>query len=75
MGPQLITASETAKLLGVCRETLARMRMEGRGPKYIRLGPSLKARCMYPLESIQEWIAANITSSTSEETVSREAKQ
>lgn len=45
--------SETAKHLKRSVRTLARMRAEGRGPKYHREG----GRILYPLSGIYEWLA------------------
>jgi hypothetical protein len=73
MGTQLVTASETAKILGVCRITLARWRGTGQGPRFVRFGGP-RGRAMYSTEAIAEWVQDHSAGSTSEEAV-REAKQ
>jgi predicted DNA-binding transcriptional regulator AlpA len=52
---ELLTASEAAQRLRRSVRTLARMRAEGRGPKFHREG----GRVLYSTSEIAEWIAAN----------------
>ena len=47
---------EVADLLRCSDRTLARMRAEGRGPRYHKNG----ARILYPRALIDEWIAQNL---------------
>ena len=47
---------EVADLLRCSDRTLARMRAEGRGPRYHKCG----ARILYPRALIDEWIAQNL---------------
>ena len=73
MPVQLMTATQAAQALGIDRITLARMRMDGRSPRYVRLSDGPRGRVMYTPEALQEWIAARSATSTSQETVDREA--
>jgi hypothetical protein len=70
----LITARQAAEFLGVHPLTLARWRMAGTSPKYIRFGGP-KGRVMYLPGDIAEFLAGHSAASTTEEQVNREAKQ
>lgn len=56
----LYAPDETAELLGLSKQTLAKWRMEGTGPKFLKFGN----RVRYPEETIRDYIAANIVSHT-----------
>ena len=58
----LLTQPETAEKTRLSERTLERHRLTGTGPKFVRLG----RRVLYRREDVEEWIAANICSSTSE---------
>ena len=62
--PELLTTAEAAALLRVHPQTLASMRVEGRGPKYIG-GGDLR-RVLYRRVEIERWLSANERTSTSE---------
>ena len=59
---ELLATREVAHLLGISHKTLERMRMEGTGPKFIKVGRSVR----YRLSDVQEWIEQNVRQSTSE---------
>ena len=69
----LITALQAAQRLGVCPQTLARWRMAGTSPRYVRLSSGRRGRVMYDPESLARWIEEHSATSTTQETVSREA--
>ena len=58
----VLNATETARQLSLSTSTLAKMRLYGTGPAYIKLG----RRVLYRVEDIQVWIADNRFNSTSE---------
>ena len=62
-GCALLTSEQAAKYLGFTDGWLAKLRMTGGGPKYVRLGRT----CRYTCADLDAWIAAHRVSSTSEE--------
>ena len=49
-----IPSSEVARRLGIKRQTLAKWRMEGRGPRgWIYLNPT---RCLYPVAEVEAFV-------------------
>jgi predicted DNA-binding transcriptional regulator AlpA len=68
-GVMLLTATKAAGLLGVKPQTLARWRMDGRGPRFIRLGSTPKSRTAYTPAEIERWLDSHTATSTSDETV------
>lgn len=69
----LISTKQTAAALGVKLQTLRAWRMQGRGPRYVRLGDNRLGRVAYRPEDIAAWIEEHTAGSTSEETVRQEA--
>jgi len=58
----LLTTEQAAWLLRISRKTLERMRVEGRGPKFVKIG-----RCVrYRQRDLLTWITSNTHQSTSE---------
>lgn len=49
----LLSGPQMRELMGVSRATLSRLRCEGGGPPFIRLGHS---RTAYPLGAYREWV-------------------
>ncbi len=64
----LLTSIQTAELIGIKPQTLRSWRLYGKGPQYVRLGDSPKARVGYFESDILDWLNARKFSSTSEET-------
>lgn len=62
---RLLTTEEAAGQLGWATNTLEKKRVYGQGPRYLKLGRSVR----YREEDIQEWLAARLISSTSEKAV------
>jgi predicted DNA-binding transcriptional regulator AlpA len=58
----LLSQREAATLLHLSERTLERFRVSGTGPKFIRLGRSIR----YRLADIEAFIASRIVASTSE---------
>jgi hypothetical protein len=59
---EVLTAEETARLLKLATQTLARWRVEGTGPKFVRLGN----RIFYRSADIENFLSTRIFSSTAE---------
>jgi hypothetical protein len=55
---KLLTTDETASILGLKKQTLAKWRCHGSHPelKYIKLG----SRCRYTKESVMSFITGNV---------------
>jgi hypothetical protein len=51
-----------AAILSISTQRLARMRLEGGGPPYVKIGRSI----LYRREDLEAWLAAHIRHSTSE---------
>jgi predicted DNA-binding transcriptional regulator AlpA len=58
----LLTQNDLAKLLKLSVRTLERLRVSGRGPKFLRIGHSIR----YRPEDAQSWQASRVVGSTSE---------
>ncbi len=61
----LLDALKAAERTGLSTSTLAKLRLSGKGPTYIKLG----RRVAYRPEDLDQWIDANRVKSTSEYTV------
>lgn len=61
--PSLLSATLAAEWLGIKPNTLAKMRVLGKGPVYRKHGQ----RVLYAMEDLQNWSDASRRSSTSEE--------
>ncbi|PYI69744.1 DNA-binding protein [Arthrobacter livingstonensis] len=59
----LVAPITLAKCLGTTERSLSEWRIKGRGPKFIRVGRSVR----YRPEAVDAWLLANEHSSTSEE--------
>ncbi|WP_415714468.1 helix-turn-helix transcriptional regulator [Roseibium sp.] len=60
--PIVFTAEQVAEQLGLATSTLAKMRLSGAGPSYLKLG----RRVVYRPEDIDSWLQENRVKSTSE---------
>ncbi|MBM4373361.1 MAG: transcriptional regulator [Deltaproteobacteria bacterium] len=65
----LISSAQAAVALGVKIQTLRAWRVQGKGPRYVRLGDNRLGRVGYRPEDVAAWIDARVAASTSEETV------
>lgn len=54
--PVFLTPIEVAKMLHYEPRTLEKWRLEGRGPRYFRIGASGKAKVVYRLSDVEEWL-------------------
>jgi excisionase family DNA binding protein len=62
---KLMTSVELAGMMGVHRSTPKKWRREGRGPRYLKLGKSVR----YALTDVQAWLNAHIVTSTTTERI------
>jgi excisionase family DNA binding protein len=58
----MLTVLEAADYLRLSTRTLERLRCSGLGPKYVKLGRSIR----YQRDALDEWIAGRVVRSTSE---------
>ena len=58
----LLTQREAALALRLSERTLERLRVQGVGPRYVKL----KKRVLYQQSELDQWIAARVVRSTSE---------
>jgi len=58
----LLTTREAATLLRISRQTLERMRCEGSGPPFIKIGRNVR----YSQQDLIDWMGARRVRSTSE---------
>lgn len=63
-----LTSNEAADLLRLSRRTLERWRLEGNGPRYIKLGVGKRSRVVYREAEIEAWVSRSSFGSTSEYT-------
>lgn len=62
------TTLEAAALLKISRRTLERMRVEGTGPRFLKVGPGKRSRVLYRQSDLLSWLETHSYSSTSEYT-------
>jgi predicted DNA-binding transcriptional regulator AlpA len=58
----LLTQRQCAEALGLSERTLERFRVSGVGPKFVRMGKSVR----YRLSDVEVWLASRVVGSTSE---------
>jgi hypothetical protein len=61
-----LLSKEAAIHLRVSHRTLERWRVEGRGPAFTKLGTGKRARVLYRLRDLNEWLARYRYRATSE---------
>lgn len=61
-----LTSLEASVIMRISNRTLERMRVEGSGPRYIKVGPGKRARVLYRQSDIDAWLAQYSFGSTSE---------
>ena len=60
----LLTQRQASEMLALSERTLERFRISGIGPKFVRMGKSIR----YRLSDVEAWIASRTVGSTSEQT-------
>lgn len=68
-GAVLLDPEAAARRLGLARQTLARWRCEGRGPRFYKLGRAVR----YGLRELEEFESASLLASTSARAAQGEA--
>lgn len=61
-----LTSNEAADLLRISRRTLERMRVDGSGPPYVKVGAGKRSRVLYREIEIDAWLTKFTYGSTSE---------
>ena len=59
-GDVLIAAAQVPEFIGIQRQTMAKWRCDGAGPKFVRLG----RRVFYRSSDLREWIDAQVRQNT-----------
>jgi excisionase family DNA binding protein len=59
---QVVAASEAAQLLGLSESTLAKLRLNGNGPAYCKLG----RRVVYRRQDLEAWLESRVATDTSD---------
>jgi excisionase family DNA binding protein len=59
---RLLTQAEAAEILCLSERTLERLRVSGTGPKFVRMGKSVR----YRIEDVEAFVADRVVGSTSE---------
>jgi hypothetical protein len=54
--PILLITVEAAKVLRLSPRTLERHRVQGTGPRYMKAGRGLRARVLYDLADLTNWV-------------------
>lgn len=62
----LLTNAETAELLGIKPNTLEIWRHEGKGPKFLKMGPKKQDPIRYAEADVLTWINQRTCSNTSQ---------
>lgn len=62
----LLTTVEAAAWLRISRRTLERRRLDGTGPRYLKVGPGKRSRVLYRQKDVEDWLNQFSFDSTSE---------
>ena len=60
--PKVVPAREAARLVGLSDSTLAKLRLNGNGPTYCKLG----RRVVYRPSDLEQWLQSRTTRDTSD---------
>ena len=60
--PKVVTAGEAARLVGLSASTLAKLRLNGNGPAYCKLG----RRVVYRPADLEQWLQSRTARDTSD---------
>lgn len=63
-----LISTEAADLLRISRRTLERMRVDGTGPRYLKVGPGKRSRVLYRQSEVLAWLEKQTYASTAEYT-------
>lgn len=62
----LLTTIEAGEFLRVSPRTLEDKRVDGTGPRYLKVGPGKRAKVLYRMDDLEAWLAQFEYGSTSE---------
>jgi hypothetical protein len=65
-GERYLIPVEAADFLRLSIRTLERYRVEGTGPRFIKVGRGKRARVLYRLTDLRAWLDGSVYQSTSE---------
>lgn len=57
--PVYLTTIEVAQMLKMSPRSIEKIRLEGRGPRYFRLGPGGKSKVLYLLDDVLKWVESH----------------
>lgn len=60
--PEILTTPEAAALVRLSKPTLERLRVQGGGPRYVKMHGAVR----YRRSDLDEWLASRVVRSTSE---------
>jgi predicted DNA-binding transcriptional regulator AlpA len=60
--PKVVTATVAARLVGLSESTLAKLRLNGNGPIYVKLG----RRVLYRPADLEQWLESRTARDTSD---------
>jgi predicted DNA-binding transcriptional regulator AlpA len=60
--PKVVTTAEAARVLGLSESTLAKLRLNGNGPIYCKLG----RRVVYRTADLEQWLQSRTARDTSD---------
>jgi predicted DNA-binding transcriptional regulator AlpA len=60
--PSVVSARDAARQIGLSESTLAKLRLNGNGPAYCKLG----RRVVYRLVDLEQWLQSRTTRDTSD---------
>ena len=63
---EILTTLEAGEYLRLSRRTLEGMRLDGTGPRYFKAGPSKRAKVLYRLSDLDDWLNQGLVRSTRE---------
>jgi predicted DNA-binding transcriptional regulator AlpA len=60
-----LDTAETTQMRGISPRTLEGMQLYGTGPKYVKMGQTKRAKVIYSLKDVEEWIGRHTKVGTS----------
>jgi hypothetical protein len=60
----LLTTAEAARVLRLSPRTLERLRVQGTGPRFLKLGSGVRARVLYDPLDLRAWIERRYASTS-----------
>lgn len=60
--PKVVCSREAARIVGLAESTMAKLRLNGNGPLYCKLG----RRVVYRISDLEQWLQSRTTRDTSD---------